>query len=614
MEMKDDDFLFLTTDHNLIKNDSDLRNELIEKSKKLSHIFSSSKDGITLFDQNNSLVEINQACCDIFEIDREKILKKKIGHHVAPEGREDFNQMMEELKRTGYVRKQLPIILINGKLKYIELSITSNAYKDLNLSIIRDITSERYLFEELMENKEKFNNVFEYALDGIVIWNKDRMIVDANPAACQLFNVTSKEISTYNLFDFLEGNSISIGKHFQSKLEEAGEIRGDLEFTMMGGEQKYLEFTTKKSIHGDLYMTIYRDITSTKEMIEEIKKSENRFRKLFEGALDGMAILDNKGYVKNVNQAFIELVKQPKEVLVSSHYGDFSGDCEIIWDQESSNGRSGEGKRTDPITEQVHTYSFTVSYNIYPNNHLVIVRDVTKIKEAEASVRKTETSNVLSELAAGVAHEIRNPLCSIKAFLQLLQGNDSVNQGLLNVVGDEMKEVEEFINEFLLLSKREATSYESVNLKHLVEEITQSLSGKAADQNVTILETFCLEEVSCLCIRAHIRQALFNIIENGIEAMPDGGNLGVSLLISDDGSIIVEVTDEGNGIPAHIINKLGHPYYHTSDKGTGLGLMVSYKVIEEHGGSITVSSIENVGSTFVVGIPQNCSKESGKEE
>lgn len=607
MNRLENDLFFLNTDENSIQNESDLRKELVEKSKKLSHILSSSKDGITLFNQKNELVEINQACCDIFELTREEILHMKIGHHVKAQDREEFENMMGCLLEKGYVRGQLPIRLANGKEKVIELSITSHAYKDLNLSIIRDITSERALFEELMENKDKFNSIFEHALDGILIWNNDRMIVDANPAACKLFNLAPEEIRTYNLFDFLEGNSVTTGKLFQHQLEEKGEIRADLEFTIAGGEKKFLEFTSKKSIHGGLYMTIYRDITETKAIIDEIKESEERFRRLFEGALDGMAIVHEDGFIKDVNHAFVNMVNLEKDYLIESHYNEIKGDCDIIWDIHSPNGRNGEGKRSNPVTGKVHTYSFTVSFQIYPNHHLVIVRDVTKIKEAEEIAKKTETSNVLSELAAGVAHEIRNPLSSIKAFLQLLKGDDSVNQDLLTVVGTEMKEVEEFVNEFLLLSKREVVSYDQVNLTELLTQIRESLSEKAIEHNVDIIMKSD-HDIHCLCIRSHIRQALFNIIENGIESMLSGGTLSLSITLSSESMILIEVTDEGAGIPHQIINKLGEPYYHTSDKGTGLGLMVSYKVIEEHGGSITVTSKDNIGTRFVIGLPLECKR------
>ncbi|WP_270181691.1 PAS domain-containing sensor histidine kinase [Alkalihalobacillus sp. CinArs1] len=607
--MRRNDLFFLSTSENSIQNESDLRSELVEKSKKLSHIFSSSKDGITLFDQDNGLVEINQACCDIFELEREDILNMKIGHHIRSECKDDFEKMMTDLKRFGYVRSQFPIVLGNGKEKFIELSITSSAYKDLNLSIIRDISSERALFEELMENKEKFNSIFDHALDGILIWNKDRMIVDANPAACKMFNLTSETIRKYNIFDFLEGKSVSTGKLFQQELEEKGEIRAELEFTIAGGEKKFLEFTSKKSIHGDLYMTIYRDITETKAMIVEIKESEERFRRLFEGAMDGMAIIHHGGLIKDVNRAFVEMANFEKDDVVGSHYDDIRGDCDITWDYHAANGRNGEGKRWNPVTESVHTYSFTVSYNIYPNHHLVIVRDVTKIKRSEEIAKRTETSNVLSELAAGVAHEIRNPLSSIKAFLQLLKGNDSVNQDLLNVVGTEMKEVEEFVNEFLLLSKRELVSYEEVNMVDLLDSIISSLSNKAMEHHVEII-TRTNTSIYCVCIKSHIRQALYNIIENGIESMVNGGTLLVTLSMDQD--IMIEVADEGTGIPHQIIHKLGEPYYNTAEKGTGLGLMVSYKVIEEHGGSITVTSKDNIGTRFVIGLPLD-SKQARQE-
>ena len=591
-----------------------LQTELIEKSRKLDHIFNHSRDGLTLSNQEGDLIELNQACCDIFEIDKNTVQTKKVGFHVAPEARETFNQMIDVLHEKGYIVEKLPIILTNGKQKVIELSITYKAYRDLNLSIIRDITAEHDLFNKLMESKERLTSIYECALDGILIWEEDRSIQDANPAACELFNVSREEIKSYNLFDFLEGSNITIGKTFQKELEERGEVRGDIEFTMPGGGKKQLEFTSKKSIYANLYMTIYRDITETKEMIEELRQSEERFRKLFEGALDGMAILNQEGFIVNVNYAFCGLFNLEYRTIIKKHYTEVENNCEITWGNPEEFGRSGEGKRFNPKTKQIQYFSFTLSYNIYPGHHLVIIRDVTELKIAEKRLRITETSDVLGDLAAGVAHEIRNPLSTVKGFLQLLDGNDSVNQELLKVVGVEMEQLEDIVNEFLLLSKREFTSYEQINMNDLIKEVIERLSTDAAEAGIDIVEVYGNRDTKCVCIRSHIQQVLTNIIENGIQSMPQGGQLRVSLFANKEDEIVIQVEDEGMGIPEPIMERLGQPYYQTSEKGTGLGLMVSYKVVKEHGGHIAVSSVEGEGTVFRITLPSEVRNQKKTDE
>ena len=583
----------------------DLNLELMEQSRKLEHIFNHSRDGMTLSDQYGNLVEMNQACCEIFELNMESIQSKKIGHHVAPEGIPTFQRMRRSLIKEGYVIEKLPVILENGKRKFIELSITYKAYRDLNLSIIRDVIEEQLLLKQLTESEDKLTNIFGNALDGILIWNPERMIVDANPAACKLFNISLDEIKKYNLFDFLEGNNISIGKTFQEKVERNGEVRGDIEFTMPDGEKKQLEFTTKKSAYGNLYLTIYRDITPTKQMILELQQSEERFRKLFERALDGMAILDQSGYIVNVNESFCDMFEVDKDLIISTHYSHLESGCDITWDNPAMLGRSGEGKRHRQSTGEKQYFSFTLSYQIYPNHHLVILREMTEIKNAEEDLRKTETTHVLGDLAASVAHEVRNPLSTVKGFLQLLDGNDAVNQELLKVVGVEMQQLEETINEFLLLSKREFVSSEIVHLNELLAELVEDLSQVAANRHIHIVEVYGSVNIEYRCIRSHIKQVIMNLINNGIESMPNGGQLKTKLLKTETGEILIEVEDHGDGIPDHLINRLGQPYYQTSEKGTGLGLMVSYKVIKEHGGHIEVTTKKNVGTVFRITLPAN---------
>lgn len=168
-----------------------------------------------------------------------------------------------------------------------------------------------------------------------------------------------------------------------------------------------------------------------------------------------------------------------------------------------------------------------------------------------------------------------------------------------------MQQLEEIVNEFLLLSKREFVSYEVVNLNEMLAELVEDLSQKAADRKINIVEAYGSIDVEYRCIRSHIKQVMMNLINNGIESMPNGGQLKTKLLKTENGEILIEVEDHGDGIPDHLINRLGEPYYQTSEKGTGLGLMVSYKVIKEHGGHIEVTSKKHEGTVFLIKLPAN---------
>ncbi len=234
---------------------------------------------------------------------------------------------------------------------------------------------------------------------------------------------------------------------------------------------------------------------------------------------------------------------------------------------------------------------------------LVLILDISERKQVKEIVKKSEMLTLVGQLAAGVAHEIRNPLTAIKGFLQLLQSEKSGKAEYYQIMLDELNRIEFIISEFLVLAKPQLERRESSSIIYLLQNIIILVETHAIINNVQIFLQFEPDIPQIICEENQMKQVFINIMKNAIEAMPDGGNLVIEVRRQGGEHILIRFVDQGCGIPEEILPKLGQPFYTTKEKGTGLGMMVSYKIIENHHGTISVKSEQNVGTTVEIILP-----------
>lgn len=219
-------------------------------------------------------------------------------------------------------------------------------------------------------------------------------------------------------------------------------------------------------------------------------------------------------------------------------------------------------------------------------------------------LHKAEKFSAISQLAASVAHEIRNPMTTIRGFMQVLQGerNLSSDQNLfISISLQELDRTQTIIDNFLSLAKPNTGGTSKLNLSSLLREIIDFMRSYSHLANTELVEG--IEKDLWIKGDAHeIRQVFINIIKNGIEAMPVGGSIYIIAKV-DRGNVKVQFRDEGMGMNKAQLDRLGNPYYSTKEKGTGLGLMISYDIIHRMRGRIIVESEEGKGTTFTILLP-----------
>jgi two-component system sporulation sensor kinase A len=223
--------------------------------------------------------------------------------------------------------------------------------------------------------------------------------------------------------------------------------------------------------------------------------------------------------------------------------------------------------------------------------------------ETNERLGKSEKLAVVGQTAAAVAHEIRNPLTAIKGFIQLFSSDKEVNPTFLKIIMEELNRVESIITEFLTMAKPHTEKSTYVQIDQILLQVVQLLQTQALMNNHEInFRSMNEKQVPVFGDSNALKQVFINVIQNSLDALSVKGQIDVTIT-SDETGVYVQIEDNGFGIPKERLAKLGEPFYSTKEKGTGLGLMTSYRIIENHQGKINIDSTEGKGTTVTIWLP-----------
>jgi signal transduction histidine kinase len=227
--------------------------------------------------------------------------------------------------------------------------------------------------------------------------------------------------------------------------------------------------------------------------------------------------------------------------------------------------------------------------------------DLTEVKRLQEQVELRERLTALGEMSTGIAHELRNPMAVISGYVNLLSKKaDPAAQTIIRDITAEINGMNRIIGDLLTFARPASLNRVRIDLKELIEGCVSSVlqATGAVDRVKTSLQ---LQEITASLDEVLMRQAFTNLIQNAVEAMPDGGLLGIEA--TGGMEISVTVSDTGIGIPGADLRKVFLPFYTTKDTGVGLGLALVHKIVLSHGGRIDVNSTEGVGTVFRVNLP-----------
>jgi two-component system, sporulation sensor kinase E len=456
-------------------------------------------------------------------------------------------------------------------------------------------------------NETKNVDVFKHALDAIIVFNPAGIIIEANPAFCSILGEETHRLLGKSLKELVPVEKQYKLNRQKMLLRQSGRAKGILPIISPKG-LTYFETVTTFDKESSLNISIMRDVTHQRILDQHSSKGNNFMKELFLEALDGIILWDSAGDIMTANAAACHIFECTHHKLIGLNFKHL-----FTIDEVGYGDIIRELKQTGALKSQIYLQlnngkkkhiEFTCKTHSFDNYIITIFRDVSEKYEMLEQLRRSDRLNVIGELAAGIAHEIRNPMTALKGFIQLLEESiNSEHSMYYQVITSELSRIDSIINEFLILAKPQVIRYQEKDINQVIRETVDLLNAQAVLYNVQF-HTDYNENIPLLyCEPNQLKKVFINIIKNAIEVMPNGGKIMIRTNRSPEHQIHISIQDEGFGIPKEKIKRLGEPFYTTKERGTGLGLMVSYKIVEEHHGSIDIESEEGKGTVFHIYLP-----------
>jgi two-component system sensor histidine kinase HydH len=231
---------------------------------------------------------------------------------------------------------------------------------------------------------------------------------------------------------------------------------------------------------------------------------------------------------------------------------------------------------------------------------------VNKLQQREHEILRAEQLAAVGQLAAGVAHEIRNPLTSIKLLVEMAREEAEAGQRPtddLRIIEDEIRRMERSLNSFLAFARPPRPEKSPQHLADLIDQTLSLVQGRAARQRVSVDFRRPARSIVVEADGGQLQQVFVNLALNSLEAMRDGGRLTIDLKLPMNGDVELQVSDTGPGISPEMRPRLFEPFASDKETGLGLGLVISKRILEDHGGSIHLLEHNGSGASFVVKLP-----------
>ena len=593
-------------------------------------------NAIAMSDMEGRITYVNKACMELWGGgDKEELLGKPYWELLKPDiatiSRDIGKAMIENKSWEGEIVAKRK----DGKELHVQVAASivcdSRDNPIQTISSFVDITEKQQAEKALKESENKFRRFVEEMNDCYCVLQGSR-VVFTNARGAEMFGYSRDEVIGKTIQELLSPELASELEEVHRKRRRGEKVSPYYE-TMLTGKTgvsfpvelgaRLIEYKGKPAIS-----LVARDITGRKEIEEALRESEDRFRAIFEGAAIGIALVDVGGKPVTINPALQRMLGYSIEEFRCMEPSDYLHPDDAMVDAGSFTEMvSGEKdhyrvekryiRKDREIFWACQTLSLVRNAEGKPRYVVAMIEDINERKRAEEDRQMLEQQLQLAgrlaavgELAAGVAHELNNPLAAVQAFAQLLTSRDDLDKTVkkdLETIYREAQRATRITGNLLSFARRHSPEKRLISINEILEGSLELHSYRMKVNSIEVITELDPELPMTMADSHQMQQVFVNIVANAEQAMTEAHGRGKLWVRTEKlGEMIrITFTDNGPGIHKENLEHIFDPFFTTKDvgKGTGLGLSICYGIIEGHGGYIYANSRTEKGATFVIEIP-----------
>ena len=615
-----------------------MERRVLEAHQQFEKIAEMGDDGILVFDQAFKIIFANRMASEITGVPKEELIGRNFFSVI---GKED-KQFLEGTVTRGVgigekLCTEMSILTSEGGVKDAEVCIAlaeSDTGEVKTYAYIRDITERKKFESHIKDSEEKLRNLFERVRHGLFISSKEGKFLDCNQALLDMLGYPAKE--EFLKMDIIKDLYVNPDDRrvFQERIEREGHVKDmEVEFRKKNGDKITVLLTSHpiKNEKGEVvgYQGINLEISERKRIENQLREANEFFMNLIESSVDGIIAADMKGNIFIFNRGAEALTGyKAEEVIGKLHITKIyrQGVAKEIMKKLRSQEYGGVGKFIPTEMDAVNKFGEEIPIQlsaalIYNGNgqeiaSVGIFTDLRprlnmekKLQETHLQLVSSEKMASLGKLAAGIAHEINNPLGGILIYSSLMMedlSQDDPRRGDLVRIVQEAGRCKEIVKSLLEFARQSEPKMEPTDINRAINDGLFFLVNQALFHNIQIVKKLDSFLPFVQANAGQLKQVFMNIIVNAAEAMHGNGTLAITTSHAPDRkTVFVEFTDTGEGIPPENLTRIFDPFFTTKEvgKGTGLGLATSYGIVEDHGGKIGVKSQVGQGTTFTIELP-----------
>ena len=592
-------------------------------------------DGITII-QDSVIKYANPRSLAILGYTPAEIIGTPMAHYVHPD--ELPKMMNREQRRTAgeHVDPMYETALVHkdGSRVDVELNPVAITYqgKPAFLVIGRDITERKRAEEAVREAEKRYKAIFNNRLQMVIIYNHDGLFLDANDCALEKMGYTREDLGKLSFNDIIHPDDLPKAMEALAKLLATGSMEQSDEFRVItrSGGTLYIEtITIPLELGADHYIAlgVAHDLTERKHMEETLRRSEQKLKRYLESSPDAIYISDSKGAFLYGNRAAERITGYRQEELIGKNFLEvgllppkYLNKAAKVQETNMAGDPTGplelELRRKDGSLIPIEISTFPIGEG-EDTEVIGIARDISRRRQAEEEKQSIEQQLQLAgrlaavgELAAGIAHELNNPLAAVQAYAQFLASrrdlDDTVKSDVETIYKEAVRAARTTGN-LLSFARRHRPEKSLVSINEVIEKSLELHAYRMKVNNIGISTDLSSELPRTMADFYQMQQVFVNLITNAEQAMTEAHDQGTLVVRTEMAGDMIRTTftDDGPGIPEENLKRIFDPFFTTKEvgKGTGLGLAICFGIVQDHGGRLYATSEPGEGTTFVVEIP-----------